>query len=50
MLEDLIRTGLVDAADVAESRGPWTLEPIPASELASSPTQALIDLRESEDR
>jgi prevent-host-death family protein len=49
VLEDLIRTGLVDATDVAKSRGPWTLEPIPASEFGSSPTQALIDLRESED-
>jgi prevent-host-death family protein len=50
VLEDLIRTGLVDAADVAKSRGPWTLEPLSASEVTSSPAQALIDLRESEDR
>jgi len=50
VLEDLVRTGLVDAGDVAKSRGPWTLEPMPAGELAPSPAEALIDLRESEDR
>jgi hypothetical protein len=50
VLEDLVRTRVVDISDVVESRGPWTVEPIAASEFASSPAQAFVDLRESEDR
>ena len=50
VLEDLVRTGLVDAAEISKSRGPWTVEPLAGDELTAGITDALLGLREAADR
>jgi antitoxin (DNA-binding transcriptional repressor) of toxin-antitoxin stability system len=50
VLEELVRTGLIDAAEISKSRGPWTVEPLAGDELTAGMTDALIGLRDAEDR